>query len=874
MKPNPRVLSAVVAILGTQAAAAFAQSQPAAAGASDTGSLAEVIVTAQRVAQNIQDVPMTVQALTGNTLSELNVQTFDQYIKYLPNVTQTSDGPAQGNIFMRGLATSQQGSIGQGAGTTGQFPMVATYLDEESVSMPGRNLDVYAADIDRIEVLEGPQGTLFGGGALSGVIRYVTHGPKLGLTEGSVTAGYGVTAHGDPDSNLIGVLNLPILEDHLAVRGVIYQDHQGGYIDNVPSTFTRAGTDEGFQLYNGGVVPTNSVAINNYQQAGGHINPLTYTGLRVELLYKINDEWDALLSQSYQNMDAQGVFYQMPYSSEDVTFNALGEPIGSHPLPALSVTLFNPSFDKDRFENTALVVNGTIGDLKLIYSGSYLVRNVEQVQDYTNYARGVFGYYYQCAGYSSDPATGQCYTPSTTWRESERITHQSHELRLSTPAGWRLRALAGVYWERYAMLDQTHWSYVTVPTCSTSLDVNCYLPIEPWPGSPTFTPLPASGFFDDTQRGYKQLAEFASVDLDIVPKVLTVSAGIRHFKYDENESGGDVGSFYCKAFAPTTYFGFCGMNPQAGAFGSSPPYGTDFASNPYSASFSGNRGRASVSWHVTPDVMLYYTWSQGFRPGTFNRSTGCHLPGPDAVDQYCTPAGTVPDNVTNNEVGWKSQWFDHRLQFNTSIYQEVWDDAQVGFFCPQCGLGNLTFNTNGPRYRVRGFEPSLLARLTQGLMVQLAASWHSGEQTNSPYLIDNNPASVNHGKAITSIPNPYGAVGSPLAYSPAFNMNARVRYDWAMGNYALFLQAGAVHQAHMLTATGYVPAYDIPAYTSYDAAAGIGKGSWNVQLYGQNITNLNTPTDISGDLFVLTEVPVHPRVLGIRFDYDFRSEGK
>jgi iron complex outermembrane recepter protein len=871
MRLNPKVCRAVVAILGAHAAAALAQAQTTGAtSTTDQTSLAEVIVTAQRVEQNIQDVPMTVQALSGNTLSQLNVQTFDQYIKYLPDVTQTSDGPAQGNIFMRGLATSQQGSIGQGAGTTGQFPMVATYLDEESVSMPGRNLDVYAADIDRIEVLEGPQGTLFGGGALSGVIRYVTNKPKIDVTEGSVTAGYGFTAHGDPDSNLIGVLNLPLVADHLAIRGVIYDDHQGGYINNVPSTFTRAGTDEGFTLFNGGVVPTNSVAITNSTVVGNHINPLDYDGIRVEVLYKINDGWDALLSQSYQNMDAQGVFYEMPYSSEGVTFNKLGEPIGSLPLPPLSVTLFNPSFDKDRFENTALVVNGTIGDLKLIYSGSYLVRNVEQVQDYTNYARGVFGYYYQCAGYSSNPATGQCYTPSTTWRENERITHQSHELRLSIPEIWRISALAGVYWEDYAMLDQTHWSYVTVPTCSASLDVNCFLPLEPWPGSPAYTPLPDTGFFDDTERGYKQLAEFVSANFDLVPKVLTVSAGIRHFKYDENETGGDVGSFYCKAFAPSSYLGFCGMNPVVGAFGNSPPYGTDFASNPYSASFSGNRGRASISWHVLPDVMLYYTWSEGFRPGTFNRSTGCHLPGPDGIDQYCTPAGTVPDNVTNNEVGWKSQWFDHRLQFNTSIYQEVWDDAQVGFFCPQCGLGNLTFNTNGPTYRVRGFEPSILARVTQGLTVQLAASWHSGEQTNSPYLIDNMPGSVNYGKPITSIPNPYGAVGSPLAYSPPFNMNARARYDWAMGDYALFVQAGAVHQAHMLTATGYVPAYDIPAYTTYDAAAGIGKGAWNVQLYGQNITNLNTPTDISGDQFVLTEVPLHPRVLGIRFDYDFR----
>src|SRR5208282_2299204 len=132
-------------------------------------------------------------------------------------------------------------------GTTGPIPNVAVYLDEQSTALPGRNLDIYAADLERIEVLEGPQGTLFGSGAQAGVLRY---------------------------------------------------------INNVPATFTRAGTDEGFARYNGGVVPTNSVSINNNNIVANAINPVTYTGIRASLLYKINDDWNALLTQSYQNMNA------------------------------------------------------------------------------------------------------------------------------------------------------------------------------------------------------------------------------------------------------------------------------------------------------------------------------------------------------------------------------------------------------------------------------------------------------------------------------------------------------------------------------------------------------------------------------------------
>src|SRR6266404_3792155 len=855
MRPNQKLSYAICSILGVHGAGA---ALAASASGESSDALSEIVVTAQRREENIQNVPIQIQALTSETIAELNVLNFDQVIKYLPNVTQSTNGPAQGEIFMRGLSVG--GGGGQGGGTTGAFPAVAIYLDEQSGQVPGRNLDIYAADLERIEVLEGPQGTLFGGGALSGVLRYITNKPTLDVTEGSREAGYGVTAHGDPNTNITGVINLPLIADTLAVRGVIYNDRQGGYINNVASTFTRSPTDLGLARYNSGVVPTNSLSINNNSIVGNAINPLTYTGFRLQALYKINDDWNALLSQSYQNMDSQGVFYEMPRGTEGASLTANGTPIGGQPLPPLSVTLFNPSYDKDKFENTALVVNGKIGNLKLVYSGAYLVRTVDQVQDYTNYARGVFGYYYQCAGYSANPATGQCYTPSTTWREHEKNTHQSHELRLSTPDDKRLRGTVGVYWEDYKIVDQTQWSYVTVPTCSpTGLNVNCYLPIQPWPGSPPYTPNPPTGFFDDVERGYKQLAEFASLDIDLIPNTLTLTGGVRHFKYDDKEQGGDVGSFYCKQFSPTTYFGPCLA-----------PYGTNVSTRiPNRSTPSGNRARGNLSWHITDHDLLYYTWSQGFRAGQFNRGTACHLPGPDGKDQYCVPAFTVPDNVTNNEVGWKTEWFDRRVQFNGAIYQEVWSNAQTGFFDPQGGLGNLAFATNGPSYRVRGVEPSIIARVTHGLTFQASAAWNSSSQTNSPYLIDNNPGSVNFGKPITSIPNPYGPLGSPTSYSPPFSANARIRYEWTFNDYNAFVQVGGSHQAHMITATGYVPAYDIPAYSSYDASVGVARDAWAVQVFGQNLSNVNSSLSTNSSQFILAEFPQRPRVLGIKMSYKF-----
>ena len=236
LKANYKVYCAVTAILGAHAAAA-ADATPAEATpaeAENAPALAEITVTATRREETIQNVPITVQALTGDTLQKLNVTTFDDFVKYVPNVTSANLGPGQSSIFMRGLSVGVTGQ--QGTGTTGPIPNVAVYLDDMSAALPGRNLDIYAADMERIEVLEGPQGTLFGSGAEAGVLRYITNKPKLDVTEGAANAGYSYTAHGDPNSNLDAMINLPLIENTLAVRAVIYTDNRGGYINNVPAT--------------------------------------------------------------------------------------------------------------------------------------------------------------------------------------------------------------------------------------------------------------------------------------------------------------------------------------------------------------------------------------------------------------------------------------------------------------------------------------------------------------------------------------------------------------------------------------------------------------------------------------------------------------
>jgi len=842
-----RAILTVLAGCSLETAALAADDSTNTAG--DTA-LQEITVTAQRRSENMQNVPITIQALTGETLAKLNVQTFDDYVKYLPNVSVATYGPGQGEIYMRGLATGTQGP--QGNGTTGTFPNVAVYLDEQSSQLPSRNLDVYAADIERIEVLEGPQGTLFGAGAEAGVVRYITNKPRLDAVSGRVSASYGTTAHGDPNASAEAVLNLPLISNVLGVRAVIYDDQRGGYINNVPSTFTRRDTDLGIG-YAGGSVPPLSPVINNYSLVENAINPVTYKGMRVSALWQINDDWSLLLAQTYQTIDAQGVFYQMPRGSEGQT------------LPDLSVTNFNPSDSRDRFSNTAWTLTGRAGPIKLEYTGGYLDRHVDQSSDYTNYSRGFYADYYQCHGASvNGPA--RCYSPSATWHDTERATHQSHELRISTPDDWRIRTIAGAFWEDFKIYDEANWQYRTLPSCTASNNVGCLSDIIPMPGSTVNNPEVRNAntsYIIDAIRGYKQYAFYLSNDIEIIPKILTATVGTRYYNFDNTEKGAYGGGFGCFEAGPAPCY--------AG--------GGSIDAEHLKRTYVGFKSRANLSWKITPDVMLYYTWSQGYRPGGFNRaSNGPFVADQNGVKQYYTPAGYAPDQLVNNEIGWKSEWFDHRLMFNGAVYRERWTNVQFEIFDP-ANLGSQAFVSNGGDYTVKGVELQFVGRIMQGLTFQAGASWNSSNQTSAPSIVANNPASVNFGKTIDTIRSPYGTVGSSLAQSPPFQANARLRYEWSVGSYLAFAQAGGVHTAHSLSTVGDAPAiapagstsqvFDQPGYTTYDAAFGVSKDQWSAQVYGQNITDARGKTFISDSQAIETQTVVRPRVLGVKFDYRF-----
>jgi outer membrane receptor protein involved in Fe transport len=412
----------------------------------------------------------------------------------------------------------------------------------------------------------------------------------------------------------------------------------------------------------------------------------------------------------------------------------------------------------------------------------------------------------------------------------------------------------------------------------------------------------------DDQRGYKQLALFGSLDFDLIPKVLTATAGTRHYHYDNFESGSQ---WYTATTSPLIL-----NHPDGACTTSGIPLACGVPLN-VSRSESGLVGRASLTWHATPDVMTYYTYSQGFRPASFNRAPALsgHPPilipaapycGAASTDPRCRPGGslsgvpttqyTIPasyssDNLINNELGIKSEFLEHRVVLNASAYRMKWNDVQWVLGPP---LSRAGFVANGPSYTIAGIELQLMGRVSEGLTLQGSSSWNRSSQTNAPCLnsvgrtfsTPHNPTPA--GQCITVVnglpfTNPWGPLGSSLPFSPPAQFNVRARYDWNVDAFRPFVMASASHITSMHNTPenypdGNTPAqnpptgilkYTIPGYTTYDAALGISKDNWTVQLAGSNLTNVYGPTNISSAQYIKATIPLRPRVLMANFAYRF-----
>jgi outer membrane receptor protein involved in Fe transport len=309
--------------------------------------------------------------------------------------------------------------------------------------------------------------------------------------------------------------------------------------------------------------------------------------------------------------------------------------------------------------------------------------------------------------------------------------------------------------------------------------------------------------------------------------------------------------------------------------------------------FSGFRSRASLSWKVSGDALLYYTWSQGYRPGGFNRghlilgSLSPLVPGTlpwqaQAVAHggWTVPLDYAPDDLINNELGWKTAWLGRRLQWDGAIYQEDWEHVQSAVSAPT--VIGPTITTNGGSYRVRGIETSAVAQVVPGLTLQARAAWNHSELVKKATFLwaDGTPIdfSTLQNSQGQQLADPGGELGSSLAGAPPFQGGIRARYEFSLGGYQAFAQLGAVHQAHSLSTTDRITldaqgnsiAYDLPAFTTYDGALGLQGNAWQLELYGENLTDTRAQLYANYAQWYKAVTVSRPRTFGLRVTYSYR----
>lgn len=547
----------------------------------DSGVLPEIVVTAQKRLEDMQNVPISIQVLNTQKLEQLQIVSSDDYAQFLPSISFQSTGPGQSQFYFRGVTTGTDGL------RAGSEPAVGIYLDEIPVTTIKSSVDIHIYDIARVEALSGPQGTLYGASSLSGTLRIITNKPDVS----GFSSAYDVkvdkfAAGGGPGGAFEGYVNVPIAEN-AAIRLVGFYDHEGGYINNVQAerTYLRPPID-------GSTLPDAPLTINNAAFAKSNFNDVTTYGGRAALKIDLNQNWTVTPTVLYQQQTANGDFTYLPQ---------FGYP---------NVEDFGPDTYSDKWYQASLSITGKISDFDVVYAGGYFDRNTESnTDDSTNYVS------YDYDGYSRFTDTaGQLIDPTVRQFDYEGYTKLSQELRISSPAANRIRFVAGAFYER-----QTN-------------DIRYGELIANLPASYSVTGQPNTLFLNQMDRVDRDYALFGDATFDLTER-LKASAGIRGFVTRNSL----VGFFGYNDLQPDFNNGGNFEPPSGESSCQSPPaVGANLPCinlNKFVRE-SGETHRANLTYQFDTDRMIYGTYSTGFRPGGDNRRVTADPYAADTLSNY------------------------------------------------------------------------------------------------------------------------------------------------------------------------------------------------------------------------------------------------
>jgi len=789
---EPRIL----VIAGVWLAAAAA-ANAATESTSQSGGLEEVIVTAQKRAESEQSVPMSITTFSATTLQQKAITEFFDYATKVPNLAFAPTGDGVGTartISIRGIS---------GDNVTG------FYIDD--VPLPD-SLDPHVLDIDRIEVLRGPQGTLYGARSMGGTVRLITAVPDLAHFSATVHGGVSDTDRTDrPNYNADAVVNIPLIQDQIALRLAGFYDYQAGYFKRSWCTDPATAGVSCFPLSTSGRSEVSNVAaVDTY---GGSASLTIKAGDAVTITPRI------MMQREDYNGFPLGDYFATPQ-------NGIGFPVPSnqYTLPSpLNTTNFTqqrlfdvPERGSDWWDLYSLTLHWNAGVGELVSSTAYFDRYVDETEDQSEF---IWAAITSFAG--APPAPGAI-------QEIKDYQRFVQEIRFASTLSGPLQFVVGAFYSD--LHGRLPFASLYPPSQVPGLD-------DATTGGVPNNPdgIPNLVFAQDFHTDIKEPAVFGELSYDITP-ALKATAGLRWYQVKTTSEGYEEGLAVGggKIVSPQTTITENGTNPKF-----------------------------ELDYHFAPDQMVYGLASKGFRPGGV---VPIVPPGTAGTPNDCVAAlAQVNPNITlddtrsfksdslwNYEIGTKNAFLDRRIILNAAAFDIRWKNIQQAILL-ECGFQYIA---NAGAAESKGGELDLRARATDHLDVSLGVGYQDAKITEK-------------GES----PQP---VGSPVFNTPDWTGNGALTYtiplvnSWSSVSVIDYSYMGSSYSAN----NSVTNPRKRPAYRLLNARFAFSNGKTELALVGKNLTN--EVTNLGDNRSIAAEVPGRPRLflnqprtIGIEFTQRF-----
>jgi iron complex outermembrane receptor protein len=775
--------------------------------------LEEIVVTATRRAEAAQSIPQSITAISGATLEQAGISDKVDLGHATAGINVTDKGAFGGvngsSLIIRGL--NSDSTSGEFVQSSPIVQPVATYLDDTPLFF-----NLRLQDLDRVEILRGPQGTLYGSGSLGGTIRFVQNRPDPRAFDARVEAGVSDTAHtGAANKDINGMLNVPLTES-FALRFNAGYSGEAGFIDQ-PNLYALNGAGEPIAAQPGNLLSPPAT----YSRDG--TNSYIYRTARASALWRPNESFYGQLSYYYQGSSASGYPYAAPI----------------YDLNSLASTDYTPATTDDKVNMAALTLEFELGFATLTSNSSFAKHDNNTVGDVTSlYA--TFPFY--AALYGMNPrvlVTGHQGFNDRPWAQ---------EFRLASKVGGPYDWVAGVFYknERTEILEHDFYpGYLDY--------FNACVPI-----------YGAGGGINPSQCGIGETAYTGDNPPNVIDGIPIVKdqayVGDFHTKYTDLAGFGEFTWHFAPSWSLTAgtriFKQTVTQSQQTGLLFDGPAY---IANETQSGDWHKALWKVNAAYHINDSNLAYATWSQGFRRGAVNA-----IPPTEAAVNYVTPAAlfkVAPDTADNYELGVKGT-LARRWRYAAAVYDIEWHSVQQSAFLTPLALPG---SINVGEAWSRGFESELYGLLTDRLSLQLYYTYDTTRLTSYTAL------ALEPGALTVPPPPP----GSPLPGTPKSTVAAALEYSHLpVGRGELRFAVNAYYRSSVLPAlSATVP--NVPGYTMLGARVSYAQSHWVSTLWGDNLTNqlgLNSYTDPVQWGTNYQALVSRPRTLGLTLSYLFRGQ--